>query len=185
MTGERRGQFVLLAAIALVVALVPLVFAYLQLGYHADLRTSPIDDDRLADVDRALARAVHDAGASVPGTFSWRRRGAAVDAVTSALGEAFRRINRSRLVGGTVIRVNTITPPARRWATTHCPTGPGREFGDCLVDSGLVLQRRANRTHVLAVGVQIRIDGDGHQAHHDRVVEVWPGDGATEGNRRP
>ena len=175
-----RGQFVLLATVVLVVALVPIVVAYLQLGYHADVATSPIDSDPLADTERVLSRAVHDAGDDLPGSYAWKRRSAAERHVRGALEPGLRAVNRSRLRSGTVIRVTYNDSRARGWSETECPGGPNRQFGACVVADGLVFQNRAGRTHLLAAAFDVAVVGDRARQRYTTVREVWP----TTGNIR-
>lgn len=57
-----RGQLVLAAAVVIAIALVPVVIAYLQLGYHADIEASADYEDPLANGRRLLGRAIHEGG---------------------------------------------------------------------------------------------------------------------------
>lgn len=154
--GRGRGQLVLLAAVTLAVALVPMTIAYLQLGYDTDVRSVTAEGAPLGTVERTLRRTLDDATAPVPANYSWAERRAAVSTVRSRLGPGLRAINASRLTAETVTEVSYNSSRARAWADARCPSGPARRFGPCRVDRGLVVQERADRTHVLAVAVDVR-----------------------------
>lgn len=152
-----RGQLVLAASVVVIVALVAIVLAYLQLGYAADVRAGGEYDDPAADAQRALVRAVHAAAADVPGEYAWAERSVAATAVRSDLDGRFETIEESRLDEGIARSVSENATRASDWAAEDCPGGPGREFGPCRTDGGLVLQERAGRAHVVAVAVDLRV----------------------------
>jgi len=165
-----RGQLVLIAALALVVALVPLVFAYLQLGYHGDIR--PDEPADTAQAERTLDRSLHDAVTGVDGTYSWSNRTAAVTAVRDRLDATSATLERSELSGGVVYDVSANETRATRWATRHCPRGSDRQFGPCEADRGVVVQERSGRTHVLAVAIDVRATTDASETLLRTVLEV-------------
>ena len=154
--GSGRGQLVLVAAAALAVALVPLVLAYLQLGYHDDIRagsgTAPA-----GQTETALDRALHDAATDVPSEHSWQERSAAVDAVCDRLAGPVASIATGSLGRGTAATVSYNVTRATRWAAEHCPGGPDREFGACRADRGVIVQQRDGRTHVLGAAFDVTI----------------------------
>ncbi len=153
----RRGQFVLLAAAALVVALVPMTLAYLQLGYHEDVGAAGVGADPVRDAERVLDRALQDAVAGVPDDHAWSNRTGAVDAVRGRLDADLSTLARSRVEHGTVYDVTYNGSRAAAWEAGNCPGGPDRQFGSCHVDRGVVVQERAGRTHVLAVAFDVRV----------------------------
>jgi hypothetical protein len=172
--GRDRGQFVLLAAGVLVVALVPMLFAYLQLGYHADVATSPVDATELAQVDRVLDRAVHETAAPVPGRYAWEQRRAAVRHVRASLRSPLQSVNQSRLRAGTAIQVTYNATRAGEWARRRCPSGPDRQFGRCTATNGVVVQNRSDRSHVLAVAVDVLVVSERGRQRRTAVHRVWP-----------
>lgn len=149
---RERGQLVLLAAVALAVALVPLTLAYLQLGYQATVDTGA---DPIADTERVLDRALENATDGVARRYAWTDRDAAVDAVRAALAPTVAALNTSRLDAGTAVALSFNDSRARTRADARCPGGPNRQFGPCRADRGVVVQDRAGRTHVLAVAVDV------------------------------
>lgn len=151
-----RAQLVLLAAGVLAVALAPLVLAYLQLGAHPDVAATADRDRPVANAERLLERGVHESVSGVPVNFSWGERTAAAATVRSRLDDDFETLRRARLADGVAYRVGYNDSAAAAWAANECPGGPGRQFGDCVTDGGLVLQERANRTHVVAVAFDVR-----------------------------
>ena len=62
-----------------------------------------------------------------------------------------------KLVSVSPYRVTYNASAASDWAATNCPGGPGRQFGPCEVDRGVVVQERAGRTHVLAVALDVTV----------------------------
>ncbi len=172
--GSNRGQFVLLAAVALAIALVPIALATVQFGYHADVRTSPTETDRLVGLEQSLSRATHEAAASVPAAHSWSERDGALQAVRAELSMSLQRLNRSRLARGTTVSITPARQAAKTWARSNCPTGRGQPFGACLAHQGLIIQNRANRTHVLGFGVTVSVSGQNRWERYTTVIEVWP-----------
>jgi len=153
----RRGQFVLLAAAALLVALVPMSLAYLQLGYHGDVGAAAVDENPVQNAERLLDRAVHDAVMGIPEDHTWSNRTGAVTAVRGRLAADLATLNRSRVEEGVVYTVTYNSSRAVAWEADNCPSGPDRQFGSCAVDRGIVVQERAGRTHVLAVALDVRV----------------------------
>ncbi len=174
MSRTARGQFVLVAAALLAVALAPVVLAYLQLGYHPDVAAA--DGGRPgADALRALETAVHEAGTGAPPNHTWSERTAAVDGVRSRLSGRLATIESARVESGVARRIGYNATAAAAWAARNCPGGPGRAFGDCEVDRSVVVQERAGRTHVLAVGLDLRVVTADRRANLTTVVRTVGG----------
>lgn len=147
----------LLAAAALAVALVPLAFAYLQLGYHGDVGAAALDDAPVREAERTLDRALQNGVDGIPANYTWSARTAAVAAVRDRLRPALATLNGSAVESGTAYSVGYNASRAVAWAGRRCPGGPDRQFGPCRADRGLVVQDRAGRTHVLAAAFDVRI----------------------------
>lgn len=169
-TETKRGQLVLVAAIALTVALVPLVLAYLQLGYHDDIHAGS-NTNTAAQTERTLEHGLHDATAGVATNHSWSEREAAVTVVRERMAPTVQSINRSGLADGTAISVTDNDTRASMWAGSNCPGGPDRQFGDCETDRGVVVQERDGQTHVLAVAVDIQITTPNTETELTTVIE--------------
>jgi hypothetical protein len=152
----RRGQLVLLAAATLAVALVPMALAYLQLGYHGDVGAAGVDEAPLGGAERVLDRSLHGAVEGIPSEHAWSNHSSAVTAVHDRLRDDVATLNRSAVASGTVYAVTYNASRAAAWAGEHCPGGPDRQFGACEADRGVVVQPRADRTHVLAVAFDLR-----------------------------
>jgi hypothetical protein len=146
-----------LAAAALAIALVPMALAYLQLGYHEDVRTVSSDDETLPDVERTLNRDLAAASDGLAVDSGWDERGAAVTTFRERLEPSLMALRRAGLDGGTTVQISYNDSRAGAWAADHCPTGPDREFGRCLTDRGVVVQERDGWTHVLAVAVDVSV----------------------------
>ena len=170
-----RGQLVLVAAAALAVALAPVVLAYLQLGYHADVTASADHDDPAENAGRYLERAVHEAAAGVQAEHDWRARADAVRTVRDRLDPRQERLSESRVESGTVYRTAYNDSAAAAWASDRCPSGPDRQFGDCEARRGVVVQDRAGRTHVLAVALDVSVTTDRGRTEVTLVVEAVGG----------
>lgn len=169
-----RGQLVLAAALVLVVALVPMVLAYLQLGYHADMRTDA-GGDPATDAERVLNRAVHDASAGIATSYRWEKREEAVRTVRDRLTSPIRTLERSRLDSGTAAGVTYNESRARAFADRDCPSGPDRQFGACEASDGVVVQDRGGRTHVLAVAFDVAITTPDGRTELHTTIEIATG----------
>jgi len=155
----RRAQLVLLAAVAVALALVPVAAAYLQLGYHAHVEARA--DDPLADANATLSRGLEAASDGVPAEYNWSERSAAADAVRGDLSEWTAAVEDAHT--GTVVLTEFDNRTADRIARRECPGGPGRAFGRCVARGGVVLQERANESHVVAAAVAVRVVGPERQ----------------------
>lgn len=169
MSRRERGQLVLVAAAVVAVALAPVVVAYLQLGYHADVRAGGEFDDPAGDATRVLERAVHGAADGTRGE-PWTRRGDVVASVRSALAPRLRTLEASRVDDGVAYRVSYAEGAARDRAE-RCPVGPGRSFGPCEARDGVVVQERAGETTVVAVAFDLRVARDRGSSSLTVVVE--------------
>jgi hypothetical protein len=149
---------VLLTAAVVAVALAPMVLAYLQLGYHADVRAGGDHARPGENAERVLSRAVHEAALAAEGNWSARR--AVVERTRGRLADRFDALRSARVESGTVYAVSYNGTVAREWAERNCPGGPARRFGACEARRGVVVQERAGGTHVLAVAVDVRITTD-------------------------
>lgn len=153
---DDRGQLVLVAAAMLALALIPLGFAYLQLGYHADVQAAGADGSPGSETLRLLERAVHEASGEAVGQ-PWAGREGAAARVNSSLDEDVDAIEAAQVERGVAAEVRQNASEATEWADANCPEGSGRSFGDCEARGGLVLQERATETHLLAVAFDVQI----------------------------
>lgn len=150
-----RGQLILVAGALVAIALAPIVLAYLQLGYHDDVRATTAYDDPTADAVRVLDRSVTNASRDVPIEYSWGQRDAAVSAVRDKLDETRDQLRTTAVTDGTVIETEYNTSAAEAWRDGNCPGGPDRQFGGCVVDTGVVIQERVDRTHLVGVAFDL------------------------------
>lgn len=169
----RRGQAVLLAAVVLVVALVPVIAAYLQLGYGG--QSSPIDDDGQREARQLLERAVQEHASGIESSYRWRQRDAAAERVRDRLDPTMRQLAQSRLDENTVHQTRYNQSHAASWASARCPGGPNRQFGPCEAIRGVVVQERAGRTHVLAVAVDLSVTTPDGASTLTTVIRVQAG----------
>ncbi|WP_049971383.1 DUF7261 family protein [Haladaptatus cibarius] len=152
-----RAQLVLAAAAIVAVALAPVVFAYLQLGYSGDVTASNDYDSPVENADGVLSRAVQDTARDVPAEYEWDDRDAAISAVHSNLESELDTLRSSRVESGTVYQVEYNQSAAEEWTQANCPSGPNRQFGDCVAERGVVVQNRGGETHVLGVAFDVRV----------------------------
>lgn len=171
-TTRQRAQLVLAAAAVVAVALAPVVVAYLQLGYHADVTASEEFDAPDRNAERVLERAVHDAAADVPAEYAWDEREQAVDAVRADLEPRLDALRSSRVESGTVYQVEYNQSAAETWRQANCPSGPNRQFGPCEADRGVVVQERAGETQVLAVVFDVTVTTEDAEMRLTMVVEA-------------
>nr|WP_255665926.1 hypothetical protein [Haladaptatus sp. DYF46] len=157
-----RAQLVLAAAAVVAVALAPAVFAYLQLGYSADVAASGDYEAPVGNAHRVLSRGVHAAATGIPSSYRWQRREAAVSAVRTDLEPVVNALRSSRVESGTVYQVEYNRSAARAWTADHCSEtrGPNRQFGSCNASRGVVVQNRDGETHVLAVAFDVRVTAE-------------------------
>jgi len=167
---RERAQLVLAAAALVAVALAPVVVAYLQLGYHADVSATEEFDAPDRNAERLLSRAVHDAASETTGAFAWDERTEAAAAVRDELRPRLDALRSSRVESGTVYRVAYDQTAAEAWSDANCPGGPNRQFGDCEATQGVVVQERAGETHVLAVAFDVRVTTDDSEMKLTLVV---------------
>jgi hypothetical protein len=155
-----RGQLILVAGALVAIALAPIVLAYLQLGYHDDVQATAEYDDPTADATRVLDRSVTNASRDLPRDYSWTQRDAAVATVRDRLNETRSQLRTTDITRGTVIETEYNTTAADAWRDDHCPGGPDRQFGDCVVDTGIVIQERVDRTHIVGVAFDLTTTND-------------------------
>lgn len=168
---DGRGQFVLLAGVVVALALVAMLTAYLQLGYHAGV-ASASGDRPVTDGQRYLERATSEAITPVRGQYGWDQRAAAVQTVRDRLAPRLDRLERSRVEQGMVTRASVNESAAAAWADANCPGGDGRAFGSCRSDRGVVVQERADRTTVLAVAFDLSVTTSHGTTRLSTVVTV-------------
>lgn len=154
---SRRGQLVLVTAAVLAAALAPVVLAYLQLGYHADVDAGSDFEKPTADANRVLSRAVHEAADGVAANHKWGERRRAAATVRSRLQPQLETLEASQVESGTHIRIRYNETAARDWSRANCPRGEGRRFGSCLTDGSVVLQNRVGEATPLAVAFDLTI----------------------------
>ena len=153
-----RGQLVLVAAAVIAVGLAPILFAYLQLGYHPDV------DDPEPEVtgEKGVAfldRSVHEGAAGTAGEYAWRSDDERAAAVRDEIREDIRTLRRTRIHEGVAYDVSFNQTVAEEWVVENCRHGAGKRFGECEVDEGIVLQERADEAVLLAVGFDIEATG--------------------------
>lgn len=151
---DDRGQFVLVAGVVVALALVAMLTAYLQLGYHADVASRSADRP-VQDATAFLDRSTHEEARTLRGEYSWSEREAAVTAMRARLRVRLETLERARVAEGIVSQATFNATVADEWEDDNCPSGPGRVFGTCVADRGVVVQERAGRTLVLAVGYDL------------------------------
>ncbi|WP_135301962.1 DUF7261 family protein [Haloarcula amylovorans] len=157
---SERGQLVLVAATLVAMALAPIVLAYLQLGYHDDVRATADYDDPTAETVRVVERATATASSGVPGDYPWPDRNAAVTSVRDDLRPPLDHLQVARVSEGTVTSITYNASAATAWRDANCPDGPDRQFGPCAADRGVVVQERTGRTHVLGVAFDVTTTTD-------------------------
>jgi hypothetical protein len=169
-----RGQLVLVAAAVIAIGLAPILFAYLQLGYHPDV------DDRDPEItgEKAVAfldRSVHEAAAETAGDYAWRDRDERVRAVRADIGAGIGTLRRTRIDEGVAYNASFNRTVAEEWATENCQRGAGKRFGTCESSSGVVVQDRADEAVLLAAGFDIEAVGPGGKTELTVVIEIGGG----------
>ena len=162
---------VLLAGVVVALALVAMLVAYLQLGYHADVMSAGVDENAIRDGQSYLERTTHDTARSLRGEYAWDERGQAVTAARNRIEPQLAELQRANVESGRVVTVTFNQTVAKQWANRNCPGGRGREFGSCEVDRSVVVQERDGRTLVLAVGYDLEVTTDAERSRLSLVVE--------------
>lgn len=165
-----RGQLVLVAAALVALAFVPALAAYLQLGYAGDAHAMAARDDAGTATAAALDPAVDAATPRLAESDAWTDRDAAVSAYRDALNGSIEAIENASVARGRVSVVSYDERAAITSARDACPSGRGRVFGPCEAVGGIVVQERANRTHVVAVAFDVTVIGEGRETHLAVVV---------------
>lgn len=171
---NERGQAVLLAALVLVVALLPIIAAYLQLGYGGEGVVS-VDEDRQREARHLLERAVQEEASALDGEYRWRQRDTTAERLRTRLEPTTRQLPRSRLDEGVAHQLSYNQSHAAAWASERCPGGPNRQFGPCDAIDGVVVQDRAGQTYVLAVAVDITLTTPDGASTLTTVIRVRAG----------
>ncbi len=159
---------VLIAAAAIVVGLVAMLLAFMQLGFHPEVAEP--SSDHLLDVERTLERELLNATATA-NKADWTDRDDAVTAVRDGLQPTLESLNRSALTRTTLVQVTYNASLASAWREDNCPSGPARQFGTCAAEGGVVVQKRAGETHVLAVAFDVRVVDDDSRTEARTVIE--------------
>ena len=168
-----RGQLVLVAAAVVAIGLAPVLFAYLQLGYHPDVETRP--DVSGGQAVEYLDRSVHDAAADTAGEYSWADRNGMAAAVRDRINDDLKTLERARLEEGVTYLVGYNQTAAEAWVGDSCVGGDGKRFGDCTVDGGVAMQDRAGEAVLLGVAFDVRVVGPDGESESTVVVEVGCG----------
>jgi len=169
---DDRGQFVLVAAAALALALFPLVIAYLQLGYAGDVAAEPTGTDAAADVDRALDRVVHDAAAAVDRGDHGTPAAAAAAFRERAAGD-LDRLETARIEDGTAAGIAEAPGLADEWvADGGWRSGGAGDFAVPTTHGGVVVQERAGEHVVVAVALEVSVTSPDGTTERRVVVRV-------------
>jgi hypothetical protein len=170
-TAGDRGQTVLLAALVIALAMVPLGVAYLQMGIHPDV-AAPADEPDGERTVLALERSLADARTDVPATYPWGNRSDAVSVVRTRMQPSIDRLEADGITEGVPRSIAYNETAAGEWADEACPGGPARQFGDCEAIDGVVVQDRVGETHVLAVAFDVQVTTESGTTSLTVVVRV-------------
>lgn len=154
-TSGRRAQVVLAAAVVVATALVPMLIAYLQLGYPAD-PAADRSPDRLVDARHALDRATTRGAVRADG-LNWTNRLTAFQRANATVETTMAHLEAGGAPSGTVVEVAYNDTAANSVTDRSCPAGENRAFGECVAAEGVVLQERAGTVAVVAVAVDVRV----------------------------
>lgn len=170
-TDSQRGQLVLLTAVAFALALVPLVGAYLQLGYAPE--SYSIGQTPAEQTTETLGRSLNDAATLTTG-YDWADRKDAAAAVRTEMESTVETVESGRLDDGIVYQVSYNETRTAGWSDDNCPFDQNRQFGACRTVDGIALQERDGRTHALAVAFDIEITTPNQETTVTTVLTVQP-----------
>jgi hypothetical protein len=171
---NERGQAVLLAALVLVVALLPIIAAYLQLGYTGEAPVG-IASDTEAETERLLERTVQEETSDIPADYRWSERRDAAERVRERLEPAAEALEQSRLDNGVTQQLRYNDSRADDWMSDNCPSGPDRQFGSCDAIDGIVVQQRGGRTHILAIAIDLLTTAPEYDSTVTTVIRTQAG----------
>lgn len=182
MSDRRRAQFVLLAAVVVVTALVPMLLAYAQLDAESGAHDAPDERTAIADAEQSLERSVGETTVALANRTDADRHDLVASLAVDRLEPTRDRLESSGTDRGLTVDVSRNVTAATGWAETACPRGPDRAFGDCVVTDGVVTQTRANATALVAVALDVRVRGPDADARATFVIRGVRGsvaDGTT------
>jgi hypothetical protein len=154
------------AAVVVAIGLAPVLFAYLQLGYHPHVETRP--DVSGGQAGEYLDRSVHDAAADTAGEYDW----------TTGMrwppwsGTA----TTTRPSNGVTYLIGYNDTTAEAWVGDNCVRGNGKRFCDFTVDGGIAMRDGAGETVMLVVAFDVRVVGPDGDSESTVVVEIGGGD---------
>ncbi|WP_248517856.1 DUF7261 family protein [Salinarchaeum laminariae] len=173
--GSRRGQLVLVAAGVIAMGLLPVVIAYMQLGYAGMAASTPSATTPTDDARWAVERAAFSASTDLQGSRPWSARAAVASDAAARFDARVASIETGSVERGTVHEIERNGSAAAAWASASCPDGPGREFGPCEAIDGVVVQERGGDTHVVAIAVDLRTVVEGATYDGTYVVNAGVG----------
>lgn len=169
---DRRGQLVLVAAAAIVLALFPLVVAYLQLGYAGDVAAEPTEPAPGAEIERALERAVHDAARDVDRE-EYADSEAAAAAFRRSAREEIYTVETAGIESGRAAEIEYAPDRAAEWVSDErWQEGVAGEFEAPTAHGGVVVQRRAGEYVVVAVAFDVESTAPDRTVRRTVVVEI-------------
>lgn len=167
---------VLLAAAVVAVALIPIVIAYTQLGYDGVATTEPTATTPDAAAVDALERAAFDVATDEQARQGWAANETVGRSVALEFDDRAAAIETGDLQRGRIHQVQRNDSAAAEWASEHCPAGANRQFGNCAAHRGVVLQERADETHVLAIAVDVTTVTESSEYRGTYVLDAALGD---------
>jgi hypothetical protein len=186
-----RGQVVLVAAAVVAVALLSMTVAYAQLGYDADRRGAGARVAPVSEIDQGLTGSLRTAAREArhrTDDRSWRDHRAVARRVTESLRSDIDRLERAHAAERRSLSIELQDTAATQWARSRCPDARGRDFGPCRTIGGIVLQKRAGETVVVAAAFRIRIVSPAESTTLTTVSRTVPrpdpgssGDGGVRG----
>lgn len=147
---------VIVAGAVVAVALIAVLGAVLQLGYHP----GHDDGDGLTPPEetRRVVTEVLDTEEETVRESAWEDRQEAVAALQIALEERFQVLERTPIES--IRRVRFAPEMAAERLAELCPRGPGQQFGPCVAIDGVIVQDRGGSTHLVAVVLRVTVTTD-------------------------
>jgi hypothetical protein len=157
------------AAAVIAIAFVPMLFAYLQLGYHPDIDRSyePTGEEAVAFLDRS----VHGAATETAGEYGWSERAELIDTVRSEVEADIETLETARIEEGIGYRVR-YNESGMDDLMIGCVSEPGRRFGECVSEDGIAVQERAGEAVLVAVAFDVRVIAPERTVELTVVIEV-------------
>lgn len=123
---------------------------YINVPTHPQTSDTGLDDSFLDALDNLVKDTVSDLEDNENITYS-----NVTDEFRVHLDDRLDMFISSQFTSPYILQISYDNDGANTWTTDHCPDEPGKHFGDCKVQSGVILQTRGESETVVGVAFNI------------------------------